>query len=126
MPVYDTKGAYLFVEAAEPYSLALLLTMIQEIADRCQKENLHKAVVDLTQMEGNPSNLDRYTIGVEVARICGARIQCAAIARQSTTNYVVENVAVNRGAKLKVVSTLEEAMEWLKLENRSTPMSSSE
>jgi len=126
MPVYDSRGAYLFVEVAESYSLALLLTIIQEVADHCQKENLHKAIVDLTQMEGNPNILDRYTIGVEVARICGATIQCAAIAKQSVTNYMVENVAVNRGAKLKVVSTLEEAMKWLELENRSTRMNSSE
>ena len=126
MPVYENKGAYLFVEAAELYSLALLLTIVQEIAEQCQKEGLYKAIVDLTQMEGNPSILDRYTIGVEVARIFGAKIQCAAIAKQSMTNYMVENVAVNRGAKLKVVSTLEEAREWLKLENHSARMSGSE
>ena len=82
--------------------------------------------MDLTQMEGNPNILDRYTIGVEVARICGATIQGAAIAKQSITNYMVENVAVNRGAKLKVVSTFEEAMKWLELKNRSARMSGSE
>jgi len=126
MPVYDSRSAYLFVEVAESYSRALLLTIIQGVADRCQKEDVYKVMVDLTQMEGNPNILDRYTIGVEVARICGATIQCAAIAKQSVTNYMVENVAVNRGAKLKVVSTLEEAMKWLELENRSTRMNSSE
>jgi|SRR4026207_184307 hypothetical protein len=126
MPVYQNKGTYLFVEPSEPYSLHLILTMVQEIADHCQKEDLHKVLVDLTQMEGNPNILDRYTIGVEVARICGATIQGAAIAKQSITNYMVENVAVNRGAKLKVVSTFEEAMKWLELKNRSARMSGSE
>ena len=126
MPVYQNKGTYLFVEASEPYALHTLLTMVQEIADRCQKENLHKAIVDLTRMDGNPSILDRYTIGVEVARVCGATIQCAAIAQPSVTNYVVENVAVNRGAKLKVVSTMEEAMEWLMAEKSSATTSNSE
>ena len=59
MPVYENRGSYLFVEASEVYSLQFLLSMVQEIADHCQKENLHKALVDLTQMEGNPSILDR-------------------------------------------------------------------
>jgi len=126
MPVHENKGAYLFVEAAEPYLLALLLTIVQEVAEQCQKEGLYKVIVDLTQMEGNPSILDRYTIGAEVARIFGAKIQCAAIAKQSMINYMVENVAVNRGAKLKVVSTLNEAMEWLKLEVTSTSINSTE
>jgi hypothetical protein len=126
MPVYQNKGTYLFVEVSEPYSLHLLLAMVQEMVDRCQKENLQKALVDLTQMDGNPSILDRYTIGVEVARICGPRIQCAAIAKQGAANYVVENVAVNRGAKLKVFNTMAEAIQWLMAEKSSATTSSSE
>ena len=125
MPVYENRGSYLFVEISEPYSLDLLLSMVQEIADRCQQGNLRKVIVDLTQMEGNPSILDRYTIGAEVARICGARIECAAIVKRSLINQMVENVAVNRGAKLRVVPTLDEAMEWLKLETSPTSMKSS-
>lgn len=125
MPVYENRGSYLFVETSEPYSLDLLLSMVQDVADRCQRENLRKVIVDLTQMEGNPSILDRYTIGVEVARICGARIECVAIAKQNMINHMVENVAVNRGAKLKVVSTRDEAVKWLKLETSPTSMNSS-
>ena len=125
MPVYENRGSYLFVGTSEPYSLDLLLSMVQDVADRCQRENLRKVIVDLTQMEGNPSILDRYTIGVEVARICGARIECVAIAKQNMINHMVENVAVNRGAKLKVVSTRDEAVKWLKLETSPTSMNSS-
>ena len=99
--------------------------MVQDIADRCQQENFRKVIVDLTQMEGNPSILDRYTIGAEVARICGPRIQCAAIVNRSLINQMVENVAVNRGAKLKVVSTQDEAVAWLKLETSPTSTKSS-
>ena len=51
MPVYENRGSYLFVENSEPYSLDLILSMVQGIADRCQKGNLRKVIVDLTQME---------------------------------------------------------------------------
>ena len=99
MPVYENRGSYLFVEISDPYSLVLLLSMVQDIAHRCQKENLRKVIVDLTQMEGNPGILDRYTIGVEVAKICGARIECAAIGKQNMINHMMENVA-GRGSEM--------------------------
>ena len=31
MPVYQNKGTYLFIEVSEPYSLHLLLNIVQEL-----------------------------------------------------------------------------------------------
>ena len=115
MPVFQNKGNYLFVEAIEPYSLKFLISMIHELNAHCQKGGLDQALVDLRNMEGEMSIMDRYDVGVEVAKVLGSRIKVAAVAQPSRINFMVETVAVNRGAKLKVFVDIEKAMEWLEV-----------
>jgi len=113
MTTYQNKGDYLLVEFAEPYSLNAILAIVQDIADRCQKENLHKVLIDFTKMESNPGILDRYKLGVEIARVWGYRIRSAIVGKPTIINYMMETVAFNRGAKVKLFSELNIAMEWL-------------
>jgi len=113
MPIYTNKGKYLLVEADEPYSLNLFFTMIDEVARRCVQENLKKVLVDITAMEGSPSIIDRYETGVKIAEVWGSKIRAAGVARKSMINFLVETVAVNRGADFKVFSDMDLAMQWL-------------
>jgi len=116
MPTYQTRGDYLFVDVSEPYSLALFISGIREIADHCRKENLYKVLVDIRKMEGNPSIFDRYLAGIEIVRRWGSRIKAVVLARPDMINRVAENTAVNRGAKLRAVSDMESALKWLEVE----------
>lgn len=109
----QNKGNYLFAEVSGIYSLEVLISAIHEVADRCQKESLKKVFIDLRNMQGNPSILDRYKLGVEIANVWGPRIKAAAVARAGIIDHMVENTAVNRGAKLKVTADVDEALEWL-------------
>jgi len=115
VPTYQNMGDYLLVELSEPYSLDLLLSTIHEIADRCHKEKLDKVLVDLLKVEGNPSILDRYRFGMEIANAWGPSIEAAAIAQKTVVNYMAETVAVNRGARFKVFFDLQEARKWLRV-----------
>jgi hypothetical protein len=116
MPIYKNNGDHLFVELHEPYTLTLFLSTIQEIGEYCQKEKLNKVLVDLLKVTGNPSILDRYHFGVEIARVWGPRIKAAAIAEPSLVNFMAETVAVNRGANFKVFFDRDKASTWLGLE----------
>ncbi|HEX2697253.1 MAG TPA: hypothetical protein VHM28_06050 [Anaerolineales bacterium] len=112
-PTFENRGNYLFVEIAGLYSLKLILSTIQKISDNCQHDNLGKVLVDLRELEGDLSIIDRFEIGVEVARVIGPKIKVAAVARRSIINYMAETVAVNRGANLKVFSEMGKALNWL-------------
>ncbi len=116
MPTYQNRVDYLFVDVSEPYSLILFISGIHEVADRCRKENLYKVLVDIRKMEGNPSIFDRYLAGIEIVRLWGSRIKAVVLARPGIINRVAENTAVNRGAKLHVVSDMESARKWLEVE----------
>jgi hypothetical protein len=113
MTTYQNKGDYLLVEFAKPYSLNVALAIVHDIADRCQKDSLYTVLIDFTKMEGNPSILDRYHLGVEIARVWGPRIRSALVVKHNIINYMMENVAINRGAKVKSFSELNSALKWL-------------
>ena len=115
MPVYQVKGKYLLVRIVEPYSLKLVLATIGEAAARCRQEQLDRLLADLREMVGVPTIMDRYEMGVEIARVFGSKIQCAAVADPGLINWLAESVAVNRGANFKVFSDMAEAMKWLEI-----------
>lgn len=115
MLTYTNKINYLLVEISEEYSLKLIIEIIHEIMERGEKENINKALVDIRNMQGNPSILDRYKIGLEISKIWGKKIQGASVGKKNLINYVAENVAVNRGANFKVFTEIQSALEWLEV-----------
>ena len=116
MSTWQNKGDYLFVEVSEPYSLKLAISTIHEIADQCRAENLYKVLIDMSKVEGHLSIFDRYLVGIEIVRLWGSRIKAVVLAKPSMINRVTENTAVNRGAKLQVVSDMASALQWLEVE----------
>ena len=111
MATCQNMGDYLLVESREPYSLNQTIATIHEIADHCRKDNLDKVLFDLQNWEGNPNILERYQIGLEIAKTWGPRLKVAVIARSGVVSRMMENTAVNRGAKLLVTSDVEAALE---------------
>ena len=113
MPTFHSHGEYLLVEISEPYTLDLYLGVIHEVAALCDQDKLRKALIDFSQSDADPSITDRYVLGSEIARAWSYKIQGAGVARGEIINYVMENVAVNRGANVKAFTTRHEALNWL-------------
>ena len=110
------QGNYLLIEIGGTYSLKFLLSAIHEVAEHCRRENLNKALIDLRGMSGNPNIFDRYRLGLEIVRVWGPELRVAILGRAEMTNRVTENTAVNRGAKIRIKTSLAEALQWLDLE----------
>jgi len=113
MPTYTNKENYLLVEVSGVYSLKFFIELIHEVTEHGKKENFNKMLVDIRNVDGNPSALDRYQIGLEISKRWGKNIQVASLAKESSINFLVENVAVNRGANFQVFTEVEPALEWL-------------
>ncbi len=103
------------VEVNEPYSVEMITSAIHEITAYCKEHNLNKALVDLRNMPGTPSILDRHLHGIELAKAWGSRIQVAVIMRAEALSHMTENTAVNRGAKFITTADANQAMEWLEV-----------
>jgi predicted N-formylglutamate amidohydrolase len=118
MPTFQNKGAYLLVEINEPYSVEMISSAIHEVTAYCREQNLNKALVDMRNMPGSPSILDRHLHGIEVAKEWGSRIKAALILRPENLSHMTENTAINRGANLLSTSDVAHALEWLGIENK--------
>lgn len=116
MSTCRNMGDHLWVEASGTYSLKYMLATIQEVAEHCRKEKLNKVLIDLSNMEGNPNIFERYLLGIEIVRAWGQEIRAAIIVRKEATNRMTENTAVNRGARIRVKTSLDEALQWLEIE----------
>jgi len=112
----QNKGDFLLAEVNRPYSLEVFISTVHKVAEHCREENLNKALIDLRNMQGDPSILDRYRTGIEIANVWGPRIKVAVIGRADVIDHMGENTAVNRGAKIMVTSEEAQALEWLGVE----------
>jgi len=110
---FENRGTHLFVEITEPIAVKVLVSAIQEMADFCQRENLDKVLIDMRTVREAISIIDRYTLGVNVAKVIGSKISIAVVAPEALITRVAENAAVNRYGKLKAFSDMEKALEWL-------------
>ena len=115
MYTFENRGTYLFVEVTDPVNIKELVSAIQGMADYCQHENLNKILIDARPVHERLSVLDRYTVGVNIAKVIGSKTALALVAREELINHVTENAAVNRYGKLKVFSDMDKAMAWLEL-----------
>ncbi len=124
MPTCVNRGGYLHVEYFERYSLESILASIQEVSEHCKRDSLDKVFMDIRGVRGHISIVDRYELGKEIAKVIGPKIKVAAVAQMNLINYLMENSAVNRGAKIRVFTEIKKALEWLEVkeqqENPST------
>lgn len=109
-------GDYLWVEAGGTFSLKYMLSTIHEVAERCRKENLNKVLIDVRSLNGSPNIFERYLLGLEIARTWGQGLKAAILVRAEIHNRMTENTAVNRGARVRVKTSLGEALEWLEIQ----------
>jgi hypothetical protein len=116
MPIYENRGSYLFVRAAEPYSLKLNFSFLREFAEICNREHLEKALVDVSILEGPICIWDRYQIGEEYVRVMGPKIKVAVVAKRDLIDLTTENVVVNRTGRIKVFHEMESALKWVEVE----------
>ena len=115
MHICENRGSHLFVGITEPFSVKIILsTLIQEVADTCRSENLDKVLVDMSPVSNaSISILDRYQMGVKVARVIGPKIKVAVVAQKAMVTHMAETAAVNRYGKMKMFSDMDQARLWL-------------
>lgn len=117
MKVIENKGEYIFIDYDEPYTLNNLIALMKEASDFCAAEHSEKLLVSIYNMPGKVSTLDRFELGIQGTLIFRAKIKIALVYRKDELNFFAENVAVNRGMNARIFSDMNEAKNWLGIEN---------
>jgi len=110
---YKDEEGYLLVTVSGQWNLPELKVVVAQIRDEAAQRRQTRALVDARSMEGQPSEMDRYHFGIYAAELWGGRLKVAILYQEQFINKLAENTAVNRGAKVIVVSEREEALRWL-------------
>ncbi len=116
MPLYQNKGNYLFVEIGEAHSFEVFRELVYEIARHCEQERLDKVLIDATEVELKVGVFQRFQLGLEIVKEWDSKFTVACVAKPEIVNRMTENTAVNRGARIRAFLSMEEALQWLKIE----------
>ena len=116
MKTFDVRDGYLFVYYDEKNDVNSLIELMTEVAEICKRKNIRKLLADLSNMQGEPRFLDRFTLGVSAVWILRGISKTALVYRDVETNKFAETVAVNRGLPTLVTHDIEIAKRWLGVE----------
>ena len=116
MKTIDVRDGYVFVYYDGQNDVDSLTALMTEVAETCKRENIQKLLADLSNMQGEPRFVDRFTLGVAAVWILRGIRKTAVVYGDVETNKFAETVAVNRGLPTLVTHDIEMAKRWLGVE----------
>ena len=116
MKTIDVRDGYVFVYYDGQNDVDFLTALMTEVAETCNRENIQKLLADLSNMQGEPRFVDRFTLGVAAVWILRGISKTALVYKDVETNKFAETVAVNRGLPTLVTHDVEIAKRWLGVE----------
>jgi len=112
---FEYLSGCLLVRATGRFMIDQKEAAIKEIAEALNAQSVNAALVDMREVEGPYTFMDRYQLG-ELAGRYLSKIPLAVLALENQTDKqrIGQLVAVNRGAKMEVFTDPDAAMAWLK------------
>lgn len=111
----EIRPDYIYFSVSGSFKLAEeAAEVIREVKELSDNHHVFKIVLDITQMNRTPIVRDRFELGEYAAKIWGHQLKVAIVNKPSNITGFFENVAVNRGADIRVLPTLAQAEAWLK------------
>ena len=118
----DKKEKYLKLDCHGTFSSEAVLNAYEKALNIAEREGLEAILVDISDLKGvTPTTMYRYDLGVAIARIQRnhANRTCIAVVGKEPIiepQRFGETVAVNRGARGKVFTDIDEAVTWIESE----------
>lgn len=100
----NLSGEYLFSEAQD-----ILINMNKLAAENKRT----RILLDARDLLLDPSVMEKFNMGELGVKIFGTKIKIALLRKPDHIDKFMENVAVNRGGNLYIVSNEQEALDWL-------------
>jgi len=113
-PAFEPGTGYLKVTLAGKYSLPGLREAIAAIGAEADRGSHARALVDISDLQGEISELDRYDAGVFAAERLGRMERVVVLSGlHFRADHFFENVARNRGLQVRETRDPAEAIAWI-------------
>jgi hypothetical protein len=96
--VFMEQGGYYRITYQGIRTYAAIITLIDEMVANAEKTGVYKCLFDLRRSEEGFSMLDKYDLGIHLAKVFGSRYTIAVLIRREHITGFLENVSSNRGA----------------------------
>lgn len=111
---FRKHGDVLFCDVSGPYSLADFLRLADLVRAERKAQGATRTLVDIRQVTGDISSLDRYRLGIYCAEKPDRAERLAIVMRRESINWMFENVATNRGLPTCESADPRYAENWLR------------
>jgi hypothetical protein len=118
---YEAKADYIYIQLKGEYSNASAIELFRKWRDEAKRGKLYKVLCDLTQLigffprENKPA--EKFSTAELIALFLPKNITLAILAKPSQIekDRFVEDLMRNRGVRVKLTPSREEALKWLKV-----------
>jgi hypothetical protein len=107
------QPGYLSLKAEGIYTLPDCEGLADRVVAESSRTDCTNILIDLSELTGNVSDIDRFWLGEYVARVWKPPLRVAIVYRASEINKFFENVASNRAVSTRVEPDVQTALKWL-------------
>ena len=107
------KDQHLEVTFSGDYTFAELQKLVEVIKAAAAEAECDQALLDARQVTGRMTESEKFFVGTKIAEVFGSRLKAAVVMRPGDVTKMGEMAAVNRGARLLVTESYDEATAWL-------------
>jgi hypothetical protein len=104
---------YLRITSTGEFSVPGLFEFIDRVNSEAAASERKRVLVDSRAITGGLSDADRFLGGKRSAEVFGSRLKVAVMFPAEKITKMAELAASNRGAKLLIASSEDEALAWL-------------
>jgi hypothetical protein len=95
------------------YTFSELIEQIQRIRNAADSADCDHALIDATGVNGRMTESEKFFAGTKIAELFGPKLKAAVVMPKGEVTKMGEMAAVNRGARLLVTESHDEAAAWL-------------
>jgi hypothetical protein len=107
------RDNYLVLRVAGDYSAGALTALGDMVAKATEEHDCTNVMVDMREVQGLISNMDRFVAGVYAAQLWPRPLHVAVVLQSAAMDSFFQNTAYNRGVQTLVVASEDEAKAWL-------------
>jgi hypothetical protein len=108
-----SEGEVLMVDVRGRAVLADMMDMIDRVAAEVRRTGLKRVLVDQTQIIEELKFTDHFAIGEKAASLFDVLDRAASVVQKSRRTGTSQNVALRKGAELRVFTSRQDALAWL-------------
>jgi hypothetical protein len=110
---FEHQANLLVVHVEGEWHVEELLAMLDEAAERCRDAGYERVLADFRRVRGTVAELSKYLIGTRIAEVLKTIKLAAVGAPSAVITGFTERIAANRGGRLFVTKSIDEARQWL-------------